>query len=116
MSPRARRILCPNFRRSIELEGRIRIMRQGSESDKSNQQPPEQAPTDAAAQSQQSSSRKSGGLTSWRSAHRSRNHDSAHAEDLMAHDSRVIDHPMIPPGAAPLIDDQPGLDRLIDEF
>ncbi|MBC8109319.1 MAG: HRDC domain-containing protein [Anaerolineae bacterium] len=91
-------------------------MRQGSDSEKSRQSPHGQAPASHAAQPADSSPRKSGGLTSWRSAHRSRNHDSAHAEDLMAHDSRVIDHPMIAPGPAPLITDQAALDRLIGEL
>ncbi|CAN5474302.1 ribonuclease D [soil metagenome] len=68
------------------------------------------------AQGPATPARKPGGLTSWRSVHRSRNHDSAHAEDSSAHEARVIDHPMIAPGPAPLIDDQPSLDKLIDEL
>ena len=43
--------------------------------------------------SPESPARKPSRMTSWRSAHRSRNHDSAHAEDGTAHEVRVLDHP-----------------------
>src|SRR5262245_33623091 len=82
-------------------------MRHGPDSEKPAKSPP-------------SSARKSAGLTSWRSVHRSRNHDSAHADGGAAAaggcESRVIDHPLIAPGAAPLIADQPALDQLIGEL
>jgi len=55
-------------------------------------------------------------MTSWRSAHRSRNHDSAHAEDGTAHEVRVLDHPMIAAGAAPLINEQSALATVIEQL
>ena len=55
-------------------------------------------------------------MTNWRSVHRSRNHENAHLEDAAAHDARVIDHPMIPSGAAPLITEQSALDQVIHEL
>src|SRR5690242_20113478 len=91
------------------------IMRHESHSENLGNQSDRQ-PVDPSAKPAQAAQRKPGGLTSWRSAHRSRNHDSAHAEDLAPHDARVIDHPMIAPGTAPLITEQPDLDQLIAEL
>lgn len=56
-------------------------------------------------------------MTSWRSAHRSRSHDSAHAEsdDAGGHHDHV-DHPLVPRGPAPLLVDQDSLDKLVDEL
>src|SRR5882757_2941825 len=94
----------------------IEIMGHESHSENLDNQPDQRSPDAPPAKSAQPPQRKPGGLTSWRSAHRSRNHDSAHAEDLAAHDARVIDHPMIAPGAAPLIAQQADLDALIAEL
>src|SRR5882724_1290214 len=61
------------------------------------------------------------GMTSWRSAHRSRSHESAHADsdaDDASSESndKHSDHPLIPRGPAPLLVDQASLDALVDEL
>jgi ribonuclease D len=126
LSRQRRRIILRFFssRQRVRLDGATRhggdesfeIMRHESHSDNLENQPDPASADPSGAKPAQPAQRKPGGLTSWRSAHRSRNHDSAHAEDLAAHDARVIDHPMIAPGAAPLIAEQADLDQLIAEL
>ncbi len=53
-------------------------------------------------------------LTSWRSAHRSRSHESAHAEEDRP--AAALDHPLVPAGNARLIVDQPALETLLGEL
>jgi ribonuclease D len=64
------------------------------------------------------------GLTSWRSAHRARSHESAHAEDNQEPEADANDssrpaapaNPLVPRGDAKLIDDQAGLESLIADL
>jgi ribonuclease D len=57
-------------------------------------------------------------MTNWRSVHRSRSHDSAHADEAgtALGAAAIIEHPLIPSGDAPLIADQPALDRVIAQL
>ncbi|HRK31601.1 MAG TPA: ribonuclease D, partial [Tepidisphaeraceae bacterium] len=50
---------------------------------------------------------------SYRTRHRSRSHDSAHADDNLP-DQNLPDHPLIPRGQATLIGDDASLHRMID--
>ena len=64
------------------------------------------------------------GLTSWRSAHRARSHESAHAEEAQEtgspssdpSDDGQLTNPLIPRGDPELIADQKGLEALVDEL
>src|SRR6476620_7279391 len=64
------------------------------------------------------------GLTSWRSAHRARSNESAHAEEAQEpgspssdpSDDGQLTNPLIPRGDPELIDAQKGLEALVDEL
>src|SRR5690348_4459845 len=59
------------------------------------------------------------GLTSWRSAHRARSHESAHADDNAETPPQlpsVHAHPLVPRDEAELIDHQRGLESLVAEL
>src|SRR5689334_13577566 len=63
------------------------------------------------------SPRRSHGLTSWRSVHRSRSHESAHAEEDAPESSQgTTSNPLVPRGPATLVTDQRGFDALIAEL
>ena len=53
---------------------------------------------------------------SYRSTHRARSHQSAHAEDGAPPATKVIDHPLVPAGAATLVTDDAQLAELIDHL
>src|SRR5881397_1047461 len=62
----------------------------------------------------QQPSRSSRPAPNFRSAHRARAHDLAHADDAAAPPpGKIPDHPLIPRGAAPLILVQDELDELV---
>jgi ribonuclease D len=53
---------------------------------------------------------------SYRSAHRNRSHDSAHAEPAVAHAGRTLNHPLVPKGPAALVDSAAEFRELIDHL
>lgn len=54
--------------------------------------------------------------TSYRSAHRSRSHESAHSQEHAASSSRHIDHPLVPRGPATLVKEAGDFHKLIDHL
>lgn len=53
---------------------------------------------------------------SYRSAHRAKSHDSAHSEEMAPDTGSQLDHPLVPAGAAALIQSEPELHQLLDHL
>src|SRR5437588_10656821 len=51
-----------------------------------------------------------------RADHRSRSHESAHAETGIAADARTLHHPLVPAGAASIVADDAGLQELVNHL